>query len=98
MTVIFGWILFCIATGMFATYRRNRSPIGWFFIALICSPLIAFVFLIILPVGVSRPVPLQEFQGRRAVAYDDSFGGSEWFIVLGIVAAIVCVAIAMSIH
>jgi hypothetical protein len=38
------WLLLCVAVGMFAKVRRNRSFFGWFLFALVLSPLLGFVF------------------------------------------------------
>jgi hypothetical protein len=46
--LFFGWLFFCVAAAMFAVQRRNRSGIGWFFVAFFFSPLVAFVLLAIL--------------------------------------------------
>lgn len=50
MALFAGWVLLSIACGIFAD-RRGRSGIGWFFAALLASPLIAGVFLLVLPVN-----------------------------------------------
>lgn len=42
------WVFFCVATAMFASIRRHRSGIGWFFVAFFFSPLVAMVLLLIL--------------------------------------------------
>lgn len=47
--IILGWLGFSIAVAMFAHVRRNRDGVSWFFIALILSPLVAVVMLLILP-------------------------------------------------
>lgn len=52
--VIAGWLFFSVAAGMFAQKRRNRDGGGWFFIALIFSPLVAFVLLAILEIAPPR--------------------------------------------
>jgi phosphotransferase system glucose/maltose/N-acetylglucosamine-specific IIC component len=48
MMILFFWIAGAIATGMFAHIRRGREGIVWFVLALIISPLLAFVFCAIL--------------------------------------------------
>ena len=48
MLIVITWITFSIAVGMFASIRRNRSGMGWFFLALILSPLLAIAFVAIL--------------------------------------------------
>jgi hypothetical protein len=49
------WLFLCIAAGMFANIRRNRDGTGWFLIALIASPLVAFLLLAILKPEVRKP-------------------------------------------
>jgi hypothetical protein len=41
------WLLLSAATGVYAA-RLSRTGVGWFFLALILSPLIAAVFLLAL--------------------------------------------------
>ena len=43
MTMIFFWVLFAIAVGIFAS-NRGRSGFGWFFLSLIISPLLGIIF------------------------------------------------------
>ena len=45
---IFIWVGGAIATGMFAGIRRNRDGFGWFALALVISPILAFFFCTIL--------------------------------------------------
>ena len=47
MELIFGYLLLAIAAGIFAS-SRGRSGFGWFLISLVLSPLISFVFLLVL--------------------------------------------------
>jgi hypothetical protein len=42
------WVFFSVAAGLFASIRCNRNGIGWFFVAVFFSPLVAFVLLFIL--------------------------------------------------
>jgi hypothetical protein len=51
-TIIFCWFFLSVAAGMFADIRRNRNGGGWFFLAILFSPLVAFVLLLIL-----QPLP-----------------------------------------
>jgi hypothetical protein len=46
--IIFFWIGGAVATGAFAHVRRNRNAFGWFLLALLISPLLAFAFCDIL--------------------------------------------------
>jgi phosphate/sulfate permease len=48
MEIFFFWIGGAIATGMFASIRRNRNGFGWFALALVISPIFAFAFCAIL--------------------------------------------------
>lgn len=41
-TAIF-WVLFAIAVGVFAS-NRGRSGFGWFFLSVLISPLLGFIF------------------------------------------------------
>ena len=43
------WTALAVAAGMFAE-RRGRNGFGWFAIGCSCSPIAAFVFLLILPI------------------------------------------------
>lgn len=43
------WIVFAVVIGIGAS-ARGRSGFGWFLLALVLSPLIAFVLLVLLPV------------------------------------------------
>jgi hypothetical protein len=42
------YIVLSIAVGIFASRRRNRSGFGWFVLALIITPLLAFIVCAIL--------------------------------------------------
>jgi hypothetical protein len=48
MTILFFWIGFSVAVAVGAN-TRGRNPVGWFFLALVFSPLLAVCFLIALP-------------------------------------------------
>jgi phosphate/sulfate permease len=48
MAILLFWIGGAIATGMFASIRRNRNGFGWFVLALLISPILAFIFCAIL--------------------------------------------------
>lgn len=41
------YMMFAIAAGIFAS-SRGRSGFGWFFISLLISPLLGFIFLLVL--------------------------------------------------
>jgi len=48
MEIAFVYIALAIACAFLAA-RRGRSGIGWFFICLFLSPLIGFIFVLVLP-------------------------------------------------
>jgi hypothetical protein len=48
LTAIIIWLALAIVIGV-AAARRGRSGLGWLFISLILSPLIAAIFLALLP-------------------------------------------------
>jgi hypothetical protein len=45
LMIIVGWLLLSAVVGVFASGRRNRSGFGWFVLAVVISPLVAFLFL-----------------------------------------------------
>ena len=45
---VFTLLFLDVLVGLFASQRRNRDGIGWFLIALLISPLLAFLFVAIL--------------------------------------------------
>lgn len=49
MTIIVGWLFLSAMAATFAQQRRNRNGFGWLIVALIFSPLVAFILLAILP-------------------------------------------------
>jgi len=48
MVAVLAWILLSVAVGIFAT-RCSRSGLGWFALSLIITPMLAGIFLAILP-------------------------------------------------
>jgi hypothetical protein len=59
------WLFFCFLVGLFANQRRNRSGLGWFLIALIISPIVSFLLVVILreAVGAVRITPAARAPG-----------------------------------
>ena len=55
--IIFLWLPLCVAVGMFASIRRNRSGFGWFLLALLLSPFLAFIFVAILQRRPEKALP-----------------------------------------
>ena len=43
MEYAFFWIVFAILVGIFASMRRARNGFGWFLLAMLISPLLAFL-------------------------------------------------------
>ena len=43
-SILFLWLPLCIAVGVFANQRRNRSGLGWALSAFFLSPLLGFLF------------------------------------------------------
>lgn len=43
----FVWLVICIAIGVFAS-TQNRNPFGYFFGAVVFSPILTFILLLIL--------------------------------------------------
>ena len=59
--LVVGWLIFAIVVGVGAD-SRGRSGIGWFFLSVLISPLLAFVLLVLLPSlksagGAGAPTP-----------------------------------------
>jgi hypothetical protein len=72
------YILLCVAVGMFAGIRRNRNEIGWFFLAILLTPLLAFIFVAIL-----MPLPKRRDDANAGhpadnAASDDREAQEEW--------------------
>jgi biotin transporter BioY len=86
MMFIIGWLLFSIAAGMFAHIRRNRNGVGWFFVAMLISPLVAFVLLAILHPDHRTRFEIEENQRRFA-------DGVHVAVVVVIVAMVVVTAV-----
>lgn len=47
MEILFIWLLFAIAVAILAS-RKGRSGFGWFLFSVIFSPLIGFLFVLVL--------------------------------------------------
>ncbi len=54
MEIAFFWAALSIACGFLAA-RRGRSVFGWFFVSLIFTPVVGFVFLLVLPSKATAP-------------------------------------------
>jgi len=46
--ILISWLFFCVLVGLFASQRRNRSGIGWFLVAFVFSPIVAFLIVAVL--------------------------------------------------
>lgn len=53
---VFFWLLFAIVAGI-AAASRGRSGLGWFFLAILISPLLALILVLVLPRG--EPAPMK---------------------------------------
>lgn len=62
------WLAFylslCIAAGIFAS-QRGRSPFGWFLVSFLLTPLVGFVYLLVLPRGGTALSDWEEHQRRK---------------------------------
>ena len=47
--VIIGWLAFAVILGVYASNGRGRSGLGWFLLALLISPLLAWLLVLALP-------------------------------------------------
>jgi hypothetical protein len=84
LTILFLWLPLCIAVGMFASIRRNRSGFGWFLFSFLLSPLLGIIFVAILrerePRGPSEGMTYAE----------RSFSQTFWVVVvLGVAALLI---------
>lgn len=43
-----GWLFLSIAVGVYASNHRGRSGFGWFLLALLISPVIAFILVLVM--------------------------------------------------
>lgn len=43
-----GWLFLAVAVGVYAKNHRGRSGLGWFVLALIISPLVAFILVLVM--------------------------------------------------
>jgi hypothetical protein len=70
MLFLFLWLAFCVIVGMFAQIRRNRHGLGWGVAAIVLSPLIAFLLLLVLkprPADAQYSTATNVFAGLCAV-------------------------------
>src|SRR5947207_318976 len=65
MEILLGWILLSVVVGVAAASHRNRSGVGWFFLALLISPLFAGLLVLALPkAGQSNVIKRSELAAR----------------------------------
>jgi hypothetical protein len=57
MEFLFLWLPLCILLGFYASKAKDRSGIGWFFVAFLISPLLALLLLLIL--GEKNPAAMK---------------------------------------
>jgi hypothetical protein len=65
MGLIVFWVIFAVVIAI-AANARGRSPIGWFIIACVISPLLAAILLALMPSRASSGVPswMERHEGR----------------------------------
>ncbi len=64
MSIVLAYIVLCVAIMLIAR-RRNRDPIGWLFIAILISPLLAGILLFALPIWEEDTRPIDPRSGLR---------------------------------
>ncbi len=64
MFIVLAYIVLCVAIMLIAR-RRNRDPIGWLFIAIIITPLLAGILLFALPIWEEDTRPIDPRSGLR---------------------------------
>jgi hypothetical protein len=71
--IIFGWLFFSVAAGLFAHNYCNRDGVGWTVVAIFFSPLVAFVLLFVLKPGPDKPEanPTRGWKALRAGVPDN---------------------------
>jgi hypothetical protein len=69
MEIVILWLFFCVLAGMFAHNKRGRNGINWFVIAFFCSPLVAFLLLVV----------LNERDGAKGGS-ERAIGGPAWLL------------------
>jgi hypothetical protein len=74
--ILIGWLALCVAAGMFASIRRNRSGFGWFLFAFFFSPLLAFIFCAILDTKTWRGFKREAI--ARGEIYQEPRGLRHW--------------------
>jgi hypothetical protein len=82
------WIGFAICVGVFAHVRRNRNGFGWFALAILISPLISFLLLLILHVHEPVDWPIHQID-------KDKLRITHALIFLPAILAIVVIAAAL---
>jgi len=50
------WLAFSVIVGVFASQRRNRDGFGWFLLALVISPVLAFLLVAAMKEAPPQPV------------------------------------------
>ena len=78
--IFLSWIFFAFAVGMFANIRRNRSGLGWGLLALIISPLFAFILVAVLK-------ELPQSDKAKAIPPDPEAEKTNFYLAMCIVGA-----------
>jgi hypothetical protein len=93
---VFFWLGGALATGMFASIRRNRSGFGWFLLALLISPLLAFIFVAILRSRIQRAVEIVDTPITRMSNGKAALMLIGAFVAFFIVPVIIAVAVGIT--
>jgi hypothetical protein len=81
MVPLYFWIGASIAVGMAARNYRNRDGVGWFFLSLIISPILAGLFVLVSKPKVRIEFTYGNYGNRRNAVASDNNGGAAGQIV-----------------
>src|SRR5258708_2899376 len=74
--VLFFWLALSIIVGV-AANTRGRNPVGWFFLSILFSPLLAGLLVLALPNQGGRFAPI-DAEIRRNIVVDRVDDGGRW--------------------
>jgi hypothetical protein len=95
MIIVFFWIVFSAAVGLFASVRRNRNGFGWFVLSLLVSPIIAIIFCAILESKPKKIEPVVEYREKTAEEKQEDFNFAGKIVAAALGAPIVIFVIAV---
>src|SRR5262249_54460057 len=73
MEIVIGWLIFAIIVGV-AANARGRDGAGWFFLAVIISPLLALILVLVIP-NLRHEKLLTDLSNRDRSVPSSSIGG-----------------------